>query len=64
MTLSSGDKPVSSQICGLREKNESLIFSPEQSDEENNLMISTQINRQIKRVEKFLKADRLRRPKK
>ena len=57
-----GDSPMS-HFCRVQQKSENLIFSPEQSDEEKNL-ISTQINRQIERVEKFLKTDRLRRPKK
>ena len=46
-----GESPMPCQIDGLRRKGEGLIFS---SDEENNL-INTQINRQIERVEKFLK---------
>lgn len=56
------DCPTSSPVGELREQSASLIFSPEGHSDE--VMISTQINRQIERVEKFLKTDRLRRPRK
>ena len=57
---SSGDSCLNSPVTKMREESTTLDFSPDEKSHQNILM-STQINKQIEKVEKFLKTDRLRR---
>jgi len=51
---------LSSPGINTSEKKEKFLFSP---DEHSNILMNTQINRQIEKVKKFLRTDRLRRTK-